>query len=81
MQDINQDNIEQWVATAEDPDLIKELMVMAVKWERDDLVDLIIEKTIQQSQLLHKLHVSNSPKPSNPATMISFLDPDEPFEP
>lgn len=76
MQDINQDNIEQWVASAEDPDLIKELMVLAVKWERDDLVDLIIEKAIQVSQLIPKLHAIA--RPSHPATVISFLDNDEP---
>ncbi len=81
MQDINQDNIEQWVATAEDPDLIKELMVLAVKWGRDDLVDLIVDKAIHMSQLIPKLHTHT--KPSHPATVISFLDedPDQEFVP
>lgn len=72
MQDINQDNLEQLIEEATDPDLLKELMVYAVRFERDDMVEKIVDKVIQATQLLNRLQDT-----AIPPKVISFWDSDE----
>lgn len=55
MEDITEENIDQLVEDTEDPDALQELASFAVKFERDDLLEAIIDKSIQNNQLIKKL--------------------------
>ena len=53
--EITEENIEELIATYDEPDVLKELMVAALQFEREDLVEAILEKSIHINQLLDKL--------------------------
>lgn len=55
MEEITEENIDQLVEDTEDPDALQELASFAVKFERDDLLEAIIDKSIQNNQLIKKL--------------------------
>lgn len=72
MQEINEDNIDELVKTSNDPDTLKELILYAVAQDREDLIESILEKTIQSSHLIEKLQDYELTPNS-----ISFLGEDE----
>lgn len=55
MQEITPENIEALIQACEDPDWLKELIPYAMRFEREDLVELIVEKTVKAHHLLEKL--------------------------
>ncbi len=61
MEEITEDTIEELVHQAlshtgpESQELLKDYMVYAVHFERDDLVALILERSIRQNRLIEKL--------------------------
>jgi hypothetical protein len=75
MQEFDPDQLEQLVHDAQDPDLLKELMAAAIHAERDDLVDIILERSIRLNRLVEKLQ-DYQLQPLQ-ATQISFVDASE----
>lgn len=55
MLDITADNLAEWIAKTDDPDGLKELIPHALKLQREDLIEVIVEKSIQINHLLDKL--------------------------
>lgn len=55
MQEIDEEQLEKQVAEAQDADLLKELMGQAIRLERDDLVEIILERSIRLNRLVEKL--------------------------
>lgn len=55
MQEIDPNQLEQLVAETQDPDMLKELMSLAVHANRDDLVEVILERSIRTHYLVEKL--------------------------
>ncbi|HEY9842906.1 MAG TPA: hypothetical protein V6D23_20740 [Candidatus Obscuribacterales bacterium] len=55
MQEIDEEQLERQIAEAQDPDLLKELMGYAIHLERDDLVEIILERSIRNNRLVEKL--------------------------
>lgn len=72
MQEVTEDNIEEHIKNCSDPDALKELITYAVRFNRDDLVEQILERSIQGAMLVEKLRDTNI----TPQT-ISFADLDE----
>jgi len=77
MQEINEENLDELVEQAQDPELLKELIPYAVQWGREDLVEKIIDKTILQNRLVEKLHDFAVP----PITFSFFGDSDSADDP
>lgn len=75
MQEFDPDQLEQQIAEAQDPDLLKELMSQAIHAEREDLVEMILEQSIRTHRLVEKLQ-DYQMQPGQ-TTQISFLDDDE----
>lgn len=69
MQEIDAEQLERAINEAQDPDLLKDLMSQAVHLGRDDLVDLILERSIRANRLIDKLQDFEL----NPATIV-YLD-------
>jgi hypothetical protein len=55
MEEINQDNLEAQINACEDPEMLKEFIAYAMQFEREDLVELIVEKSIRLNRLVEKL--------------------------
>lgn len=55
MHEIDEEQLEQQIAEAQDPELLRELMSFAIHFERDDLVDIILERSIRTHRLVEKL--------------------------
>jgi hypothetical protein len=55
MQEITPENIESLIQSCDDADLLKELIGFAMRFEREDLVERIVEKSILQHRLVEKL--------------------------
>lgn len=55
MQEVNEENIEAVIQTCEDPEMLKELIAYAMQYQREDLVELIVEKTVLAHRLVEKL--------------------------
>lgn len=55
MEEITPENIEDLIQACEDPDLLKELIGFAMRFQREDLVERIVEKSILQHRLVEKL--------------------------
>lgn len=72
MQEIDEEQLEKQVAEAQDADLLKELMGQAIRLERDDLVEIILERSIRLNRLVEKLQDYELQPIS-----ISFLSEDE----
>lgn len=72
MQEIDEEQLEKQVAEAQDPDLLKDLMGYAIRLERDDLVDIILERSIRANRLIEKL-LDYEMQPIN----VTFLFQDE----
>lgn len=53
--DITEENIEELVQKTSEPDMLKELVQFALKFEREDLIEAILDKVIQQNHLIDKL--------------------------
>ncbi|MBF2053635.1 MAG: hypothetical protein IGS03_09260 [Candidatus Sericytochromatia bacterium] len=70
MDEINEENLDAQVVQADDPELLKELMAYAVRFEREDLIEVILEKTMQNSRLVEKLHDFHL----QPPLTFSFFD-------
>lgn len=79
MEEITEDTIEQLVHQAlsqtspESQELLKDYMVHAVHFERDDLVALILERSIRQNRLIEKLQDYGF----KAQTLIPFLSEDD----
>lgn len=72
MQEIDEEQLEQQIAEAQDPELLRELMGYAIHFERDDLVDIILERSIRTNRLVEKLQDYEM----QPVT-VSFLGDDD----
>lgn len=70
MDEINEENLDALVTQADEPELLKELMAYAVRFEREDLIEVILEKTMQSSRLVEKLHDFHL----QPPLTFSFFD-------
>lgn len=55
MQEINEENIDELVNAATDPDTLKELILYAVAQNREDLIEAILDKSIKNNRLIDKL--------------------------
>lgn len=88
MEEITEENIEALVSEAlrqskpEHEELLKDCMAFAVRFQRDDLVAMILDKSIRQNRLIEKLQDYGL----KTQTSIPFLfgdeeDFDEPPEP
>lgn len=73
MDEIHKENLEELIAQAEDPEFLKELMAYAVRFEREDLIETILEKTMQNHRLVEKLHDFNM----QPPITFSFFNDDD----
>ncbi|PKL75743.1 MAG: hypothetical protein CVV27_13775, partial [Candidatus Melainabacteria bacterium HGW-Melainabacteria-1] len=52
---LDENELEQQVRLAQDPELLKELMAAAMQFGREDLVEVILERSIRMNRLLDKL--------------------------
>ena len=75
MEEITEENLEAHVTAAlkgGDTDLLKEYMLYAARFEREDLMEQILEKSIQQNRLVEKLQDYGMQSP----TVVPFLSDD-----
>jgi hypothetical protein len=52
---ITPDNIEALIAACQEPEALKDLIPFAIQFEREDLLEQIVERTMHFNQLLKKL--------------------------
>jgi hypothetical protein len=55
MEEINEENLEAHIVSCEDSEMLKEYIAYAMQFERDDLVEMIVEKSIRLNHLVEKL--------------------------
>jgi hypothetical protein len=79
MEEITEENIDAFVNEAlsqsqpEHQELLKDCMAFAVRFQRDDLVGMILEKSIRQNRLIEKLQDYGL----KTQTLIPFLSNDD----
>ncbi|PIQ24007.1 hypothetical protein COW36_05670 [bacterium (Candidatus Blackallbacteria) CG17_big_fil_post_rev_8_21_14_2_50_48_46] len=54
-EEINEENLEALIAGCNDPEMLKELIAYAMQFKREDLLEGIVEKSIQLNKLVEKL--------------------------
>ncbi len=78
MQELDAEQLEKQVAETQDPDLLKELMGHAIRLNREDLVEAILDRSIRANRLVEKLRDYELNPP--PVNFSFFDDEDEELE-
>lgn len=84
MEEITEENIDTLVHEAltqskpEHPELLKDCIAFAVRFGREDLVEMILDKSIRQNHLIEKLQ--DYGMKSLTQTLIPFLSGSEDFD-
>lgn len=73
MQELDAEQLEKQVAETQDPDQLKELMGYAIRLNREDIVEAIIERSIRANRLVEKLRDAEL----NPVNLSFFGDEDD----